>query len=803
MNEQGASAGTRSPLLDQLLEVFLEEAAEMLDILHGALEILERASSREAVIEARRTVHTIKGGARMCGLTALTGVAHACEDMIGQASAEQDSLAPAMVALLFEAEQAMRAALAQPTRGIGSEESLVALAARLRALRSLGQEPGAALPPPPETVPEGRAETAAEGAAPSPEPLLPTPARQPVPLRLHEQSSLLHRPAFATPVPSNRLAVDLSKVEDMVARVTEIVANRAASRSLVDTLSSTVMEMQRTSKRLQEIAAGLHHHISALGLDSVVTDDPDELGLETYGPIPQLLLQLQEATSDQQALVQAGMNVVTNQQALAVLESRLDTELQAALLQMRLLPLNQLRVRLDQVVRSAVTAGREVRWVMEDQHVALDKQVCDRLFEPLMHLLRNAIDHGIEHPAEREARGKPRTGHIVVQAVTEGNQAVITVSDDGRGIDPEKIAETAVRRGIITAEQAAALSQREKQDLIFRPGFSTATTVTELSGRGMGMEIVRETCMRMGGSVSIGERAGGGTTVTLNVPLSLSVIPALLVRDDNAILAVPASQVFFVQLGQPGDIVKRGGNFMARVGQNSRAEVPLFHLRRTQNDPSSLLRGERTYSFLVVPYRGERVAIIVDDVLDEQELIVKPLPLLLQGVERLLGAVVLGDGVPAPVLNLPPLLEYMTRERVQMARPAPVRLEKPTVLVVDDSVTMRTALMQSLKHAGFNVLPARDGQEALEIIRTNGLPSLITLDIEMPRMDGLETLYAIRHMEGGELLPIFMLTSRTGQSHRRTAMKMGATRYFTKPYNDSEFIGAIQEATRQRLYALA
>jgi chemosensory pili system protein ChpA (sensor histidine kinase/response regulator) len=197
------------------------------------------------------------------------------------------------------------------------------------------------------------------------------------------------------------------------------------------------------------------------------------------------------------------------------------------------------------------------------------------------------------------------------------------------------------------------------------------------------------------------------------------------------------------------------------------------------------------------------VAIIVDDVLDEQELIVKPLPLLLQGVERLLGAVVLGDGVPAPVLNLPPLLEYMTRERVQMARPAPVRLEKPTVLVVDDSVTMRTALMQSLKHAGFNVLPARDGQEALEIIRTNGLPSLITLDIEMPRMDGLETLYAIRHMEGGELLPIFMLTSRTGQSHRRTAMKMGATRYFTKPYNDSEFIGAIQEATRQRLYALA
>jgi chemosensory pili system protein ChpA (sensor histidine kinase/response regulator) len=288
--------------------------------------------------------------------------------------------------------------------------------------------------------------------------------------------------------------------------------------------------------------------------------------------------------------------------------------------------------------------------------------------------------------------------------------------------------------------------------------------------------------------------------VVLKVPLSLSVIHALIVRDAGMVLAIPASQVQLVQLGQQGDIVQRGERFAARVGQTVRTEVPLFHLRHGQ---SVLPLLETDFSLLVLPYRDGRVALLVDDVLDAQELTVKPLPLLLQGVERLLGAVVLADGVPAPVLNLPPLLDYVTREGAQTARQVVTRPVPPTVLVVDDSVTMRAALMQSLKHAGFSVIPARDGQEALEIVRTQGLPNLITLDIEMPRMDGLETLYAIRHMTGGKELPIFMITSRTGQKHRRTAMKMGATRYFTKPCNDNELIGAVQEATRQRLSAPA
>jgi chemosensory pili system protein ChpA (sensor histidine kinase/response regulator) len=758
-------------LAAQLLEVFKEEAVEMLDILHASLETLERGPSESALIEARRTVHTMKGSARMCGLAAITELAHGCEDLIGPLVGGLDSLASPLVALLFEAETALRASVARPADGLGSDESVRALTTRLRGARLR-----------PTAVP----------AAPPP----PRPA-EPAPVRLNQRPALLRRPTLATVSPTNnRLAIDIGKVENVVAKATEIVANRATSHALVESLSTTVTELTHNVQRLQLIAMNLQYQIAGQGLDSGAEEDPDGLGLETYGPIKQLLLQLHEAVADQQALTRETMDGINSKRTLAALETRLDTDLQASLMSMRLLPLSQLRVRLDQVVRSAAAAtGREVRWTMEGHDVALDKQVCDRLFEPLMHLLRNAVDHGIEAPEERRDQGKPRQGIITVTAVVEGNQVVITVSDDGRGIDPERITAKAIERGILSAAQARTLSAREQMELVFRPGFSTADTVTELSGRGMGMEIVRESCIRMGGAVTIGSRSQGGTVITLQVPLTLSIVHTLVVRDGGRTLAIPASQVTSVHLINLAAISDHGSGQTVRIGQT---QVPLYHLP-SRTPPRAGAPDGQEKSVLLVPHRGNYAALMVDELGNEEDMIVKPLPLLLQGVDRLLGAVVLADGMPAPVLNLAPLLNRIAGAHDGVGA-APV--EPPAeqvVLVVDDSLTMRMALSQSLSHGGYTVLTARDGQEALEIIRARGLPDLITLDVEMPRMDGLETLYAIRHTPGGESLPIFILTSRTGQQHLRTAMQMGATQYFTKPYRDSEFMGAVQQATTARL----
>ena len=613
-----ATISSHGGLAAQLLEVFIEEAGEMLDILHTCLETLERQPEQSAMAEARRAVHTIKGGARMCGRSSVAELAHACEDVIGRP--EPGNVRPPAGALpvLFEAENEMRAALDTPACGTGSDDSVHALIGRLRGLATApavapqGARPTPVMantgrprtpiePPPTDAVPaQGRLagtstsvptqgpadETAATTAEEANEGDLFDGGPQPFPL---DKPRLLARPGIPPAHnQSNRVAVDLEKVEALVTKVTEIVANRTASHGLVETLANTVSEMARAVHRLQTIAIGLQYQVTSRGYDTLLEQDTDGLDLETYGPLHQLLLQLQEAAADQQAIVQGINDIVARKRALAAVETRLDTELQSALLNMRLLPLSQLRVRLDQVVRTAAGAAeREVRWTMEGQDVALDKYVCDRLFEPLMHLLRNCVDHGIEPPDEREAAGKSRVGRIMVRASVEGNQAVVTVSDDGRGIDPDKIARIAVERGVIGADRAATLSTREKLELVFRPGFSTAKEVTELSGRGMGMEIVREVCTRMGGSVSIGKREAGGTIVVLQVPLSLSVVHCIVVRDLGRYLAIPASQVSFVQLAPPTATERSRndgvGNRRASSSPPTRTGAPMTRVASASN----------------------------------------------------------------------------------------------------------------------------------------------------------------------------------------------------------------------------
>jgi len=801
-----APAEARISLASQLLDTFMEEAAEMLDTLHTALETVEHGPAAPAIIEARRAVHTIKGGARMCGRRAITDLAHACEDLIGQPRPGQVRLPSSVIASLFEAEQELRAALAQPQAGPGSADSIRAMVERLQAASAdavaspvpqTGAGSGAApregaQDARPPGIDEGMNHSggAAVSAAPRAE---AGPDGAPHEGPRDARNARGPAPAPTGPLQSNRLAIDLQKVEGLVAKVTEIVANRTASHGLVETLANIMNEMTRTAHRLQTIAAGLQHQVTSHAYE-IPELDPEDPALETYGPVRQLLLQLQEAVADQHALVQSTIDLVARKQALAAVEVRLDTELQGALLNMRLMPLSQLRVRLDQVVRStARMLDREVAWGMESHDVALDKHVCDRLFEPLMHLLRNAIDHGVEPPAEREAKGKPRSGTIIVHATIEGNQAAVMVSDDGRGVNSEQIAAAAVARGLITVTQARMLSTREKLDLVFRPGFSTAQEVTQVSGRGMGMEIVREACTRMGGTVTIGPREGGGTVVTLRVPLSMSVVHCMVVQEGGRLLAIPTTQVSSVHLVPPSAISRHGhGAEDVRIGPE---RMPLYALPGGKAGPESAAKEFEERVVLVVPYRGERVALAIDEIVGEEDQIVKPLPYLLQGIDRLLGAVVLGNGTPVPVLNLGPVLDVVTRHGYAPILPAPTAADGQVVLVVDDSVTMRLALTRTLEHAGYVVETARDGQEALEYIRTNGLPNLITLDIEMPRVDGLEALHAIRHMPGGEQLPIFMLSSRCSIRKPTSTGTMDATQYFTKPYHDREFIAAVRAAT--------
>ncbi len=610
------------------------------------------------------------------------------------------------------------------------------------------------------------------------------------------------RPAEAPNRPAarrgaNSITVDLGKVDTVVAKITEMAAHRVSSQGMLSSLLSITEDARRNVARLHSLVMQLGNECAGFQPEEASGDD--ELNLETYSVLNMLVLQMQEAISDQQGLVQSIYDTITSHWSLQALEARADADIQSALMSIRLVPISNMRVRLDGVVRQAAEeSGKQVRLHLQGGSVSIEKSVFDKLFEPLMHLLRNAVDHGIESPAVRRAEGKPEAGTIIVGAAQDGNQIVLTVSDDGAGIIPNKIAAKAMERGLITAAEANTMTQQQKMGLIFLPGFSTAESVSHLSGRGVGMDAVREACLRMGGSIEVSSRPAMGTTFTLRLPLSLSLTRGLIIRDGGCVMVFPVSQIMALHLVAASDIVDTPRGRVARLeGQ----ELPIYNLPPLPGSrtPTYMQNGE--VDVLQVGYESGSIGLLIEQVLGEEEILIKAPPAILQGVKALLGAHVMNDGTVAPVVNLPQLLTDLRQVTTLVSSSEQETNSELTALVVDDSMSMRLALTGTLQSAGFKVLTARDGQEALEVIKRDGVPSLITLDVEMPRMDGLETLYAIRHMNGASEVPIFMMTSRGGSKHRRAAEQLGATRYFTKPYRDSDLAVAARDACSHAIIA--
>jgi len=878
-------AATEDVIDPLLLDAFSEESAELLDALHIELENMEsNTSDHGALLEIRRIVHTLKGGAKMCLFEHVVTLTHSCENLLDLSADGASPLDTPALRALFSCEPLLRALVQDALMDQCDEgriDAAVELAAHFDALCiSASGEPGgqsdgnptekrysADIAGPPyyaatniALISEGmdagtvadsaedtraidacgdRQETASSAAVEQPAlelddvaPIisvgaipdgdaiervtsrLPTSGVGPTNDRTDDLGERATGVAGATGTNEQRgeravsergggrrgrasINVDLSKVDAVVAKVTEMAAHRSSYQGMVGHLMETTGEARRGILRLQNLSLGIANEC-ATTQPSVATQraGANDLGLESYSALNTLALQLQEAVADQQALIEKMYDTITNHWSLRATENRVDADLQSALMNIRLIPLSTMRVRLDGVIRQAAQAtGKSVRWQLQGGNVAVEKSVFDRLFEPLMHLLRNAVDHGLEECETRRAAGKPETGVIIVAVKGEDSHVVITVSDDGAGIDPHKIAALAVNRGVIDAERAASLSARQKLELIFTPGFSTAASVSHLSGRGVGMDAVREACLRMGGAIDVESRHDGGqdqgTTFTMRLPLSLSVTRGLIVRDGSCYMAVPVGQITALHLVSASDIVDTPEGRVARIeGQ----DLPVYNLPPLPGvvPPAYVQHGEA--HVLQLPHEGGSLGLIIEDVLDEEEMLIKPAPPLLRGVKTLLGAHVLPDGTVAPVINLPRLLADLRPAATLRAEKEGRGERGPVALVVDDSMSMRVALTGTLQGVGFTVQTARDGQEALDALKRDGLPALIMLDIEMPRMDGLEALFAIRQLPGAGRLPIFMMTSRGGAKHRRAAEQLGATRYFTKPYRDSELAAAARAA---------
>ncbi|AFY67141.1 response regulator [Geitlerinema sp. PCC 7407] len=565
-----------------------------------------------------------------------------------------------------------------------------------------------------------------------------------------------------------------------------------------------------SSRRTHQIAPGSHKkgdsnafHATGENFDALEMDRFTSFHTLSQEMI-ELIVRVREASSDIEYIVDETDQVTRSFRQVT-------TQLQEGLNRSRMVPFAQIADRLPRAVRDiAMKCGKQAELVIEGRDTLIDKMILEQLYDPMTHLVNNAITHGIEAPDVRKASGKAPTGRITVRAFHQGNQTVISVSDDGAGIPVDRVKAKAVERGLVTPVEAKQMSRLDVYDLLFHPGFSIRDKADDFAGRGIGMDVVRTSLNEIRGAINTDSTLGRGTNFTIRLPLTLSISKALCCISNHARIAFPMDGVEDM-LDLPKDRIQTNAEGQPCILWRD-TMLPFRPLTELLRHNRFLGRGsvygghqdDDIISIVVLRSAGTFIALQVDQVLGEQEIVIKQLEGPVPKPAGVAGATVLGDGRIMPIADVLELIDLalgrarrdvggaLWEEGDQVPVEPPVVKTEPTVLIVDDSITVRELLSMTFNKSGYRVEQARDGQEAWEKLRS-GLPcDLVFCDIEMPRMDGLELLSRMQKDPSLNRLPIAMLTSRGADRHRQMAVQLGARGYFTKPYLEEALLDAAQ-----------
>lgn len=598
-------------------------------------------------------------------------------------------------------------------------------------------------------------------------------------------------------------------LERMATQAGEVSIRRARLEGELGAMKTALVDLEDNLERLRAQLRELEVQAEAqMGSSREVAKqlgrDFDPLEFDRYTRFQELTRMMAESVNDV-ATVQRSLlrNVQLGEDELAG-QSRLTRELQDDLLRTRMVEFESLAERMHRVVRQASReVGKQVQLEISGGHVELDRSVLERLIGAFEHLLRNSVIHGIESPEKREAAGKPAVGHIHVQLAQEGNEVVLRFTDDGAGLNLPRIRERGISQGLIKAD--AQLSDEQLMGLIFSPGFSTAHEVTELAGRGVGMDVVRSEVNTLGGYVETQSREGMGTSFALRVPLTTALTQVVQLRCGELVVAVPANLIDSVLRLPPAQVEKGYEAGELRLGEMT---VPMYWLGGLlQAGERGHIHG-RTASVVLVRSAHQRVALHVDEVIGNQEVVVKNLGPQLIHVPGLAGISLLASGDVALIYN-PVALANVYGEHAQalvradaeaLAAQASVVVEEklpPLVLVVDDSLTVRRVTQRLLEREGYRVKLAKDGLDAMEQLAADELPGVVLSDIEMPRMDGFDLVRNLRADPRLKALPVIMITSRIAQKHRDYAHELGVDDYLGKPYDEDLLLSLIARYTAE------
>ncbi|SHL30920.1 Hpt domain-containing protein [Phytopseudomonas punonensis] len=773
---------------DEILDIFLEEADDLLEAMEAGIgRWEERRDDASCIDDLLRILHTLKGGARLAGQKQLGDQSHDLEQHLTEA---QTQGAPWPESLFLDVQSGFE----------GLQKSLDELRMRLQ------QQPQDERPAEPEAAPT-RAVTSIVAA--SEQPSVTTEHRV---LPFVQRAEVAAEEAAARRAPQELVKVPADLLEGLVNLAGETSIFRGRVEQQVSDFGFTLSEMEATIDRVRDQLRRLDTETQAQILSRYQAEaeragyeDFDPLEMDRHSQLQQLSRALFESASDLLDLKETLASRNRDAETLLLQQARVNTELQEGLMRTRMVPFDRLVPRLRRIVRQVASElGKQVEFTVGNADGEMDRTVLERIVAPLEHMLRNAVDHGIESAALRSKAGKPEQGSIRLELGREGGDIVLTLSDDGAGINLDAVRRKAIERGLMDA--GADLGEHEILQFILEAGFSTAEKVTQISGRGVGMDVVNAEVKQLGGSMSIDSVVGEGTTFRIRLPFTVSVNRALMVLSGEDLYAIPLNTIEGIVRVSPYELESYYGPDAPRFEYAGQAYELRYLGDLLNNGQHPKLVGQSLpLPVILVRSNDHTVAVQVDSLAGSREIVVKSLGPQFATVPGISGATILGDGRVVVILDLLATirelhahLQYQVRPRLSADAGAPeIEVERPTlVMVVDDSVTVRKVTSRLLERNGMNVLTAKDGVDAIAQLQEHR-PDIMLLDIEMPRMDGFEVANLIRHDESLKDLPIIMITSRTGEKHRDRAMSIGVNEYLGKPYQESLLLDAIEKWTKR------
>jgi chemosensory pili system protein ChpA (sensor histidine kinase/response regulator) len=809
-----AEAAPTEPEYDaEIAAIFTEESAELLEAADKALvEWTGNKDSRPAMEELKRHLHTLKGGARMAGITAMGNLSHELETLLLGLDDGRVKSTPAIDELLqhsIDELHRMRDAViaSKPIASARELEQRIQQAnagfevADEAAVESTPEDadvetavPAAFTMDPEDTVSmvivnSPLADELAEIAdAAKAAPTEPLPIKRPVAVDV-----VPAKPAARGEQRQEFARIDADLLEDLLNAAGEISIYHSRLSQQINLIEFNVVELEVTVARLREQLRKLDIETEAQIMhshqDTIAAKDFDPLELDRYSNLQQLSRALAETSNDMTSLKDLLSNLTTEAEGLLVQQSRVTAELQDGLMRTRMVPFERHVPRLTRLVRQiAKESDKQAELAVEGASGELDRQVLDKMLPPFEHMLRNAIVHGMESPKERQKENKPATGRITIRLHREGSEMVIDVADDGRGLDVAAIRRKAYELDMLKPE--SKVTDEEIMDLILTPGFSTAGKVTQAAGRGIGMDVVANEVKKLGGSLRISSVTGQGTNFTVRLPFTLAITQALIVRTGEEVYALPLPSVEGIARIPRAELE----NLLSQSEPSYEYGEETYkfrHLGMYLGGQAAKLPTDEAFISVILVRAGEfSAALLTDEMLASREIVVKSVGPQLAGIRGISGATILGDGSIVLILDITALVRSGAPV-VELKKAAPTPTDdRPLALVVDDSITVRRVTERFLQRNGMRVVTAKDGLDAISVIADHQ-PDVILLDIEMPRMDGYEFASHVRNDARVADVPIIMITSRVGDKHRARAIELGVNDYLGKPFQDSALLEAI------------